>query len=348
MNFLRIFLPHRLIHLILLCHASDNASKRSRASILRTVSYTLVFGTVFAIVTNVPYIKSGSLMSNRFIGVYLLGYAIFTLVLTPTATNESVPYLIAHGREEEALQKYVQLRSERHPTAFTLSGFAEVRSAVLDDKDLSKNILSEGNWHPLMLIAGSRCLSLFLVNVPLLVCLIVLRGKGDDADWPRALIWLQCLRIVLGFVPILYCSALTRNSVLYRLGIGTGVYFLLLALIVFFSDSIHVVIIVMACLGTICFAVTALGLDAIQHVQSAEAFPLIKKPFSLAFLSILEQFVHILSIVLFYSFTRFSNGIAIYCLVCSIGLILISVWLFQRMPISSGLSLSEAREKYKT
>lgn len=341
-------MTHGLIHLVLLVHASDNASKRSRASILRTVSYALVFGTIFAIVTNVRYITSGSLTSNRFIGVYLLGYAIFSLVLTPTATNESVPYLIVHGREEEALQKYVQLRSERHPTAFTLTGFAEVKGAVLEDKDVTRNILSHGNWRPLLLITGARSLSLFLINIPLLVSLIVLTGNGDEDKWPRALIWLQCLRVVCGFVPILYCSAQTRNSIVYRLGIGTGAIFLLLAMFVFYSDNLNVAITVMAVLASLCFATTALGLDAIQHVQTAEAFPLIKKPFSLAFLSVHEQIFHILSIILFYYFSHFINGIAIYCLVCSIGLILLSVWLFQRMPISSGLSLSQARDKYKT
>lgn len=119
-------ITHGIIHLTLLVHGCDNASKRSRASILRTVSYVLVYGTLFAVATNVSYLKNGPLLSNRLIGVHLLGFAVFAVILTPTATNESVPYLIAHGREDEALQKYAQLRSERYPTALTVSEFDEV------------------------------------------------------------------------------------------------------------------------------------------------------------------------------------------------------------------------------
>lgn len=331
-------------------HGCDNASKRSRASILRTVSYVLVFGTIFAICTNISYLKNGPLLSNRLIGVYLLGFAIFAVILTPTATNESVTYLIAHGREDEALQKYVQLRSERFPTTLTIGGFNEVKATVLADQELDQHIFHDGNAHPIFLISIARLLSLFIINIPLLVCLIRSNSQTTDdklIEETQALIWLQVIRALFGFIPVMYCSALKRNQVLYRLGIVTGIVFLAMAGAIIYSDSVlHILRNTFAIGALFSYGGAALGIDAVQHVQSSEAFPLTKKPASLAFIGGVEHLCHIVLIVTYLQY--FESHIAVYIILCAIGLIFAGVWLHQRMPVSSGLSLGEARDKYKT
>lgn len=344
---------HGIIQLVLLVHGCDNASKRTRASILRTVAYVLVFGTLFAIITNISYIRN-ELTSNRCIGVYLLGFAIFTVVLTPTATNESVPHLIALGKEDEALQKYVQLRSERIPTTITLSGFNEVKTFVLAEAALDKSLFTDGNWKPLLLITIARLLSILIINIPLLICLIRMNANNTDVEWSQALIWLQCIRILFGFLPILYCSALTRNKALYKLGFVFGFALCLLSVSIIYSKDLSLFQIMRNtfAMGTLfCYAGSALGLDAVQHVQSAEAFAMVKKPQSLAFLSTIEHLAHIILIVIFLQFSGLAYSMAnnaLFCLICSIILIIFSIYLHFKMPISSGLSFSDACYKYKT
>lgn len=307
-------------------------------------------GVLFAIATNVSYLKNGPLLSNRLIGVHLLGFAVFAVIVTPSATNESVPYLIAHGREDEALQKYAQLRSERYPTTLTVSEFAEVRSAVQEDQKLSGHILHDGNMGPLLLVLPARLLSLFLINLPLLVCLIRMNTNPNDGlsiEETQALIWLQVIRIFFGIVPVMYCSALKRNFVLYRMSIFTGLVFLITACTIIYEDSVQRWLRTSFAMAALfCYGGTALGLDAVQHVQSAEAFPLTKKPASLAFVAAVEHGLHIVTIIAYLHY--FEVHIAALTILCAIGLIFGGAWLHTRMPVSSGLSLGAARDKYKT
>lgn len=331
-----------MIHLVLLVHGSDNASKRSRASILRSISYVIVFATLIAIVTNVSYTESGSLTMNRGMGIYMLGFAIFALILTPTATNESVPFLITHDKGEEALQKFVQLRSERLPTTITLNGFNEVKSTVLADEKYGGNILRDSNWRPLLLIIGGRLLSLLVINVPILLYLVMINCVGYS-EFSQVLIWLQCLRVVCGFVPVLYNSALTRNRVIYKFGMLTGTVFLLLVIFSRNPNQIAFIRNMLIAASVICYSVTALGIDAIQHVQSAEAFRLFKKPWSLAVVAGIE---HIVQLILIATFIFCAKLLLV--LVCCSGIIILSIWLHFKMPISSGLSLSDARDLFKS
>lgn len=225
-----------------------------------------------------------------------------------------------------------------------------MKSSVLTDNQLDQNIFHDGNGRPLYLVLTARLLSLFLINLPLLVCLIRLNSNYSDTHFTeetQALIWLQIIRIFFGFIPVLYCSALKRNVAMYRMTIVTGIVFLIMAGAILYEDCVPQMMRDALAIGALfCYGGTALGLDAIQHVQSAEAFPLSKKPLSLAFVAGVEHFVHIIMLVTYMQY--FEVHVVIYTILCAIALIFASVWLHQRMPVSSGLSLGAARDKYKT
>lgn len=329
-------LSHGLIHLIVIVHASDNVSKRSRGAILRSISYVLAFSLLIAIVTNASH--GDFERTNVSVGIYTLGYAIFALVLIPNATNESIPFLLMHDKEEFAIQKYVQLRSERSPTPATKQGFELIKSTVLADQKYSANIFTRDNLKPLALITGARLSSLLLTNVPLMIFLLD-NIITQNYITPQKLIWLQSARIIFGFVPIFVAEPKIRNRLIYKLTFCSGCVLFILQLFRELSEFVGQILSVAAIFF---YLFTTIGLDAIQYVQAAEAFPLTTKHYSLAFVAIIENLIHILLFVLYHF-----NFISILVYTCAIGLILLSTLMHIYMPNISALAICDARAFYK-
>lgn len=328
-------LTHGLIHLIVIIHSSDNVSKRSRGAILRSISYVLAFSLLIAIVTNASH---GSLERTHVaVGIYTLGYAIFALVLIPSATNESIPFLIMHHKEEFAIQKYVQLRSERSPTPQTKQGFELIKATVLADRKYTANIFARENLKPLALISGARLLSLFLTNVPMMIYLLDIVSPKPIT--PQRLIWLQSARIIFGFIPIFIAAPNIRNQIIYKLTIGCGVMLIVLQTLSSLSQVLATVLSVIALLF---YCAASVGLDAIQYVQAAEAFPLTTKQYSLAFIAVVESLIHIVLFVLYHY-----GLVWLIVYICGIGLISLGIALNIYMPNISALSICDARIFYK-
>lgn len=329
-------LSHGLIHLVVIIHTSDNVSKRSRGAILRSISYVLAFSLMIAIVTNASHGIDFE-RTNISVGIYTLGYAIFALVLIPSATNESIPFLIMHHREEFAIQKYVQLRSERVPTPQTKQGFELIKNTVLADRKYNANIFARDNLKPLGLITGARLLSLFLTNIPIMIFLLDNIFKNPIS--PQKLIWLQSARIIFGFIPIFIAAPNIRNQIIYKLAIGCGVILFVLQTVFTLST---VLTSILSYTAMFFYLVTTIGIDAIQYVQAAEAFPLTTKQYSLAFIAVVENIIHILLIVLYHY-----HLVWVMVYICAIGLILLGIALNIYMPNISALSICDARIFYK-
>lgn len=329
-------LNHGLIHLIVIIHASDNVSKRSRGAILRSISYVLAFSLLVAIVTNAS--NGDYEQTNLSVGIYTLGYAIFALVLIPSATNESIPFLIMHDKEEIAILKYVQLRSERSPTVQTQQGFDIIKATVVADQKYSRNIFARENLKPLALITGARLISLFLTNVPIMIYLLDNIVQQNHIT-PQKLIWLQSARIVFGFIPIFLASPGIRNQLIYKLALSSGIILLTLQV---FREVSELLCQILSITALFFYLVTTIGLDAIQYVQAAEAFPLTTKQYSLAFIAIVENLLHV-SFIILYHF----NFIPVLIYICAACLILLSISLHIYMPNISALTICDARRSYQ-
>lgn len=339
-------LNHGLIHLVVIVHASDNTSKRARGAILRSISYIMTFSLLIAVVTCTPF-KSYT-QTTLGMGVYSVGYAIFALILTPIATNESIPFLIVKDQIPLALHKYVKLRSERVPTPQTKKGFDIIHDTTVEDLLSSGNIFEKENRRPLALVLAGRILSLCLNNVPILIFMSenVLHGLREGTfnhlELKILLIYIQIGRIILGFVPMFFATPFYRIRLVYILSVITGITIFLLIVPLIISNPKGAIEAFWSAVAILCYLFTSLGADAIQYVQAAEAFPLTKKQNSFAFIAIVEYVCHIILFVLYNA--RFEKT---FIILCSVPLIVISYLLYRVMPISSALSIRDARLKYR-
>lgn len=329
---------------MVIVHASDNTSKRSRGAILRSISYIMTFSLLIAIVTCTPF--KNYRQTTLGMGVYSVGYAIFALILTLIATNESIPFLIVQNQVTLALHKYVKLRSERVPTPQTKKGFDIIHDTTLDDLKSSINIFQQENRRPLALVTAARILSLCLTNIPLLLLmsknvLNELKDHFENMELNILLIYIQIGRIILGFVPMFFATPFYRIRLVYILSVITGITIFLLILI-YIINTLKTIQAFWSAVAILCYLFTSLGADAIQYVQAAEAFPLTKKQYSFAFIAIVEHFFHIILFVLY-----FNDYMKTLILCCSVPLIIISSLLYKLMPISSALSIRDARLKYR-
>lgn len=328
---------------MVIVHASDNTSKRSRGAILRSISYIMTFSLLIAIAIFTPfkYYKPTTVC----VGIYSLGYAMFALILTPIATNESIPFLIVQNHVDLALHKYVKLRSERVPTPQTKNGFDIIHDTTQDDMKTSANIFQHENCRPLALVTAARLLSLCLTNIPLLLLMsqnvLDLLRSDSQMKLTILLFYIQIGRIILGFIPMFFATPFYRIRLVYILSVITGITIFLLS-IIYIIDTLIAIQAFWSAVAILCYLFTSLGADAIQYVQAAEAFPLIKKQYSFAFIAIVEHFYHIILFVLY-----FYNFKITFILCCSVPLIIISSLLYRLMPISSALSIRDARLKYR-
>lgn len=337
-------LNHGLIHLVVIVHASDNTSKRSRGAILRSISYIMTFSLLIVIVTCTPF--SSYRQTTVGMGVYSVGYAMFALILTSIATNESIPFLIVQNQEALALHKYVKLRSERVPTPQTKKGFDIIHDTTLEDLKSSVNIFQKENRRPLALITAARLLSLCMTNIPILMLmsqnvLTEMRSHFQNLELNILLVYIQIARIILGFLPMFFATPFYRIRLVYILSVITGItiFLLIIPQIINTHTTIQAF---WSAIAILCYLFTSLGADAIQYVQAAEAFPLTKKQYSFAFIAIIEHLCHIILFILY-----FNNYTIALILCCSVPIIVISSLLFKMMPISSALSIRDARLRYR-
>lgn len=141
-------------------HTADNASQFIRRYLLWTI----------VIINILPSILMAEAISHRSgiigglnvsIGLLMLFFGVLALIVMP-CTYESIMYLLYIGKDLKALAIVLKLRNEsRH---FIRNDFNDMKVMVAEDKSIAGNILTDGNWRPLLLILLIRLLSPLVAN----------------------------------------------------------------------------------------------------------------------------------------------------------------------------------------
>lgn len=332
-----------ILQLTVIVHVSDIAAKEMRSNIIRKIVYLIALSTFIwsVIIPKGPFPERNI---NAITAAWILPLAIIGIILTPILTNETAPYFLLRGKESKALKRFARLRSEKRASYATRKSFEELKLTVEEDRIIGKNIFGYGNLKPLFAILNGRLLNLLLRNVPLTLLNLGIYSSVPYLNRKSPSIFFmthEILYVALGALALFFSSCLGGSRLFHILalilsGVVPGVLFFG-SYLPSGTDSVQVIIII------VLFGLISLGVNVSDWIHTAQAFSVVKKPWSIAVVTLIEHAVHIALMVL-YSSIRFHRTLSWVGL--SGALFLITITLLIMTPKSTKLSLRDARNKF--
>lgn len=316
-------------------HAADNSAREIRGTVLRCVAYGQVLTILWAFTafkvensTEYTYIQIG--INYGFTAILVL---ISTHFCVYNSFVQSVDKLL---NEEDIYNDMLRIRHDQAQIGQTRHALREIKVLLNDNQTIGSGIFAEGNWNPLSLAIGARCLSVCINNVPLLLLI---------AEWVNALGYLQGLGAPSGIFIVIFVFKFLIGWIAMFLAdyIGFNRFFYIAAMI--WAPTIVLAYILPR--ETIYFIVLsgyyiiALGIDAISYNQLSEAFPLSKRAWSIAFVTFVESILQIS--ILTFSILLFEGMLAFLLIIVIISL---CAFLLKMMPNTHGESLRNARDLF--
>lgn len=341
-----------LVYLTVTVHASDIASKRMRRVISYTIVTTIASSTLFySLATQIAWNSRGRTLIGD---VYsfdfnMIASGVLVLLLTPLFTNEPTTYYLLRGKVAKAQKRFAKLNSERSnkPSAEILEKFDELQLMVREDTENGTNIFGGGNFKPFFIVLCARLLKLFLTSAAT-ISLIMMTASAMQMQ-TRSLdggnfIELNALQIIVGTISLTLAACMGRHKFYYVSGIVLPI---LSAAAVFGAPFVFGIAqtqtyaFVISAVGI--FAHLSLGLDYYQQKQSADAFTVTKKVWSLATIGVLEQLAHA-GLILAYVVSKRETTVLL--IGSGIAIVLFSIIQLTLVPETRKLSLRETRNKF--
>lgn len=358
-----------VVFLTLLIHAAENTVKEIRGFVICSISLLRAISTFLAsLLFIIPYYNPRPIANpnnateiihvtfdvDLLLGIVTFVYAIIALLMVPYLTYESVPFLIQHNRERKALENLIKLRRESTDTWPVRNDFDELRLMVLEDyrtPGVNRNIFTNGNWRPLLIIFAVRLLSLLASNLAFqLIATIFVKVvlMSQDHGLQYSMMILLGTRIGIGIIPMLLCDRFGRKYFLFASGILCGLFLIMLAILIYLDnyEIIELLTWIPGMLFLCVYVFASIGIDCIGNVFTAEAFPLAKKAWSIGLILVIEyalQCVFLVWIILVKFKYEYMIG---FILFSGIGILLISIWLQYALPETRSMSLRQCRDEF--
>lgn len=331
---------HGLVYITIIIHAGENASKYFRHTLL------LFFGSYYSL-----GIFIGSLYDNKaVIVVPVFIYIVITVISTHVKCKESPIYLLQHQKVvyEEDLSKafdtFVSLQKVELSPEEVGRKFDEIKTMLAEESSLSRNIFTDGNFKALFICLSTRLVGLLSFNLPL----ITMVANNELFLIPESI-----LRPVLSTVMLWFCGGLLTITIVHKLGKKHVIYLfasmfgistIFIRLLFIFDVTHSLVYYLPNALLLFYFYIVSLPLEVTSNVCLSEAFPTPKKPFSIVLITVIEHFVHILLVVMY-----FNGWTDCVCLVTSLGLMTLGFKIYWSLPKNTdGLSLQQSVYTYRS
>lgn len=341
-----------MIYIGVLKQIGDNAPAYYRGGITAKISLLSALAALLSCLILIIGAVSHPLNLDQMIGFVTLGFALASAITTRFSKYDSVVQLIEEVREREAIDMLIKLRKEPHETWSIRNEYDELKAMVREKSAEAqtnpKHIFSGGNQSVLKLIVELKLLNLLATNYVLHFISVALLANAVNmflalAIYPSIRIFALIEPLTLvdksGRKHLLLVSVICTGLTLLAMGIeGTLVGFKIVH-----GPSMLWIIGVTGCLVQL-FA--SVGLEPIQNIYTAEAFPLAKRTVSLIFVNCVEHLVHIIMIVTFVTLTFVQMTYLITVFIYAFALIIGGVCVFKRLPETRGLTLRQCHNEF--
>lgn len=343
-------LCHSMTFIIVLIHAVEVASHEYyRHKIILTVGLVLGYSHFLPAIL-LPRELSAHVM-NQMIGFEYIILAFLAFIANTYYTKESPTHLLLHGDPNNHIEtlttyelyKFLQTGPVSVPQLS--SQFDKLKSYVFAEKEESSNILSNGNLITILFCVMIRLISVLTFNFADAYYLLLihnLSGAGANA-LPLVAFILICGSITTIFI-------FNHRNYVYLIAV---VFSFIHVIIIFcflcnfwFMDIYQSIVplfiaVISGVFFVYCFS---LPLDIVSIIPLSEAFPLSKKPLSMAVVIVVE---HLLRILLA-SLAIFKKDGLIWITI-TIGLFVFCCVAFSRLPQNTGqLPLEKCPKVYRS
>lgn len=361
---LLIGIAHGTAYVALITQAGENASKTNRGNTLSTVNCMLYFGIFISVLITgtvrltwfgLPVTISG----ERIIGIIGIIIAVASIACTITLTVETVPFLLRRNDREHALTNLKHLRGTTHETYELMREMEELESMVVEDRQQSCNIFTNGNARPLALMIIMRLMvaltNNFLINVVTFSFVFQVFYGDQFRIVPLVVV---APRLTMSILQIFYADLIPRKVQIIVSSASAAIILILIGILVntlraYSFWDLHVFSIVYTVFWLTFQFVCGMGMDQMQDVYLSEAFSTAKKPLSMAFVTGIEHLFHIFMIGMFFVGDYFgliiiSSQDAINAIVFTAGamVILFGIILVLALPETRRMSLKQAKDAF--
>lgn len=336
---------HGILYVTIVSHTGENSSNEMRgrqlsvfAIILTAAALSVTACTYIDFLTSEGYAS----FAERKIGFVMLVCTVVGVALNTYRTNESVHFLLHRGRQHEAEETMMKIRDEKSLTQAIQNELDEIRLLLSQDKMESRNIISNGNLRPVLLLILLKLKAVVTNNaiINMMLTYITVALLGPSVPTPACTMILTGSRFLVTLVPIFVGDKYGRRWLQTWSGASAAVMLLLfIILLMAFQEMIGFIILLLLFQGC-----SGFGIEPMQHVYTSEAFSINKKALSIAFVSSVENILHILAILGMHFIDAPWNP---FVLSTAIVMLVIAAVLRIMLPETRGLSLRQCRDVFR-
>lgn len=301
-----------------------------------TISATVLY--------TVSYDRGDNFNSDRVIGIIGLILSVASIPWTFFFDKESVAYLLARNKNNEAMDCMKHLRAETNETWRLTDDMQELQTMVQEDERDGRNIFTEGNAKPLASITVLFILGMLTNNY--LVNIILFNFLSLAIGWPNFMlspVILASVRAGISILSVFFSDIVGRK--IHLTITGASLFIVIIIVIIIFFTSPHIWVVGSFAIVFQVFA--SIGVDPIQHIFLSEAFSTSKKPFSILFIMAVENLLQILFIGMYFINAISSADTYILVAFCIFFICILVVILLLVLPETKGMSLKEARDEFR-
>lgn len=336
---------HGILYVTIISHYADNTFAELRGRSVSSIAVIFNSAAIFTALFSLNSNEIGFSYSDRLTGILTLIWSIMGLVINYFLTYESVPFLLRRGQEQEALQTLMKLRNESTETPTIRNELDDMRHMVNQAKIDNQNIFSGGNVRPLILVTMLK-LQAALTNNPLLNLLLIILATGmlgGSLTMFVGPVFLTCIRILGGFVPVLAGDSFSRKWFLTPSGSISGVILAVLGIMLIF---INLEVGFLVLLGLFQLLV-GFGIDPMNHVITSEAFAINKRAWSIAFVTSVEYALQLVVMVVVYTDILAFIYIDVILLASGVLIIALAGAIYMFLPETRNLSIKLCQEVHR-
>ncbi|KAJ6631721.1 putative polyol transporter 3, partial [Pseudolycoriella hygida] len=344
-------LTHGIIYHTTIIHAAENVVKEVRGMLLSTLNWLMYSGVFVSsiLISSVTYGQVGAFNSDRILGMFGLSFSMLAILCTVFLTYESVPYLLVHGKDSEAVVNLLKLRNESVMSTKLTNDLDEMRLMVSQDRQESQNVFTNGNGSAMGRMIALRMLSTLTNNFLLNIIMIGLTIKILEPSYYHiSAVILTGTRFTGSIVPIFTTDFFKRKVHLNASAVSSAIVILVLAIIMVSVSEFGTTtswIPAALCVAFQLFA--SIGIDPIEHIYLSEAFSTSKKAWSIACVTAAENVLQMVLIGVFF-IDRITYLTVVAILFTTAGLMFALVVILQfSIPETLNLTIKETRDLFR-
>uniref|UniRef100_A0A336M6K1 CSON009920 protein n=1 Tax=Culicoides sonorensis TaxID=179676 RepID=A0A336M6K1_CULSO len=290
-------------HLVFIVHGSEVSVPKQRGMLLSTysimISTGLVIGSSFMMTTQYT-----GLSDARSLGIFILFYTAMGHVFLYVFIIESPVYLLQHGDVIGATQAMIKLRNESVETWDIRNDVSEFKVMLTEDSQYDKNIWSEGNSRPLLILIAAKLIYVLIFNYPLNVIRInAVNGMFFSDQLQSAGVILSATRLFITTIVLFAIDYFGRRFHLLYGAVSAGALSILISIFLFLYN-VHEGGLLPAAIFSLFFETLPVFALCVPDILAGEAFPIIKKPQSISLVLIFEYVLQAILLVSTYGLLK--------------------------------------------